>query len=113
MVGRVYDQDHVSTIEGGDMETTCAYIAPAFPTAPKSINNANLNDTSVGGDPTEAGSIGLFDNNWNTLGFAMHTASTNWDVNIGTIGTDFKLEPGRGYVFLEPRWTSVIWVQKP
>jgi hypothetical protein len=110
MIGRVCDHDYVSTIEGGNIDTTCAYIAPAFPTAPKPINDSNLNNTSVGNDPTEAAAIGLFDNNWNTLGFAMHTAPTHWD---SYIDTEFYLEPGRGYVFLEPKQTGVTWVQKP
>jgi hypothetical protein len=111
MIGRVCDHDQVSTFEGGNVDTTCAYIAPAFPSAPRSINDSNLNNnTSVGYDPTEAAAIGLFDNNWNTLGFAMHTAPAHWDVYIGT---EFNLEPGRGYVFLEPIQHSVTWVQKP
>jgi hypothetical protein len=110
MIGRVYDHDYVSIIEGGNIDTTCAYIAPAFPTAPRSINDSNLNIASVGSDPTEAGCIGLFDNNWNTLGFAMHTSQSNWEIYTGT---DLKLEPGRGYVFLEPKHSSITWVQKP
>jgi hypothetical protein len=109
-VGRVCDHDHVSTLEGGNPDVTCAYIAPAFPTEPKSIGDSNLNNASVGNDPTEAAAIGLFDNQWNTLGYAMHTGPTNWDIYIGT---EFKLEPGRGYVFLEPRQPSITWTQKP
>jgi len=110
MVGRVYDHDHVSTLEGGDINTKCVYIAPAFPTAPKDIKDAGLEGSSKGWSPYSAGSVGLVDLYWNTLGFAMHTDTNYWEV---LVGSSLEMEPGRGYLFMEPVKNSVTWVQKP
>jgi hypothetical protein len=116
MVGRVCDHDVVSTPEGGDANLKCAFVALAFPVAPRDLNAAvaglNAAGISAGYDPMVAGSIGLFDNNWNAMKFAMHTSPGNWETYIDS-DPPFKLEPGRGYVFVEPVKSSVTWVQKP
>jgi hypothetical protein len=115
MVGRVCDTAVTATFEGGDINTKCAYIASAYPVA-RDVNSTvvGLNDAGISASlkPWRAGSIGLYDNNWNALKFAAHTSASNWQT-YADYNPPFNLEPGRGYVVVDPVNPSITWVQRP
>lgn len=108
-VGEVPDVMFVSTIEGGDPNTACAYIGRAFPTTVE-VSVAGLNGSSYNSRANKAGFIGLYDNDGNSLNLSQHTTLSGWTDQMSPPVT-FVFEPGRGYIFQEPIKSSFIWEQ--
>jgi hypothetical protein len=109
LVGRIFDLQNTTIIPCGDPNTTVTQIGRAFPSI-VGIDNAGLNGSTVGGVPSEAGTITLSDYNGQTMNMAIHRWADHW--RLETDVPTFEITPGVGYLFQEP-YNPVTWTQKP
>ncbi|MBN3033716.1 MAG: putative Ig domain-containing protein [Candidatus Saganbacteria bacterium] len=112
IVGVVRNEASYSrTITGGANMSKNDWIAAPYPVSIL-VTNAGLNDSTVGSDPTNAGTLYLFDINATWLEGAVHDGASTWkDAFTGNPST-MVLQPGKGYMFTNPvdfTWT----VNKP
>jgi len=115
-VGRVHDGVLVTTLEGQNgadwdhVDTTkWNYVSTGFP-RPVDLVNAGLDNVSAGDGPDSGATFAQYDYNASTMHYALRFAYIDpiqWLILVG--GSPLMIQPGSGYMFIEPVKPCTTW----
>jgi 6-phosphogluconolactonase (cycloisomerase 2 family) len=110
VVGKVLSTNNARPIDGAAVAN---WIGTAYP-LPSSIQNASLENSTIGSSALDAATIYHFDSNANLLdgnsGMSVHTGNGQW-TDLGMSINTTVVKPGKGYMFTDPG-TGTTWTQQ-